>query len=274
MMSKLDASVIQQLLTRRAISKLDELEVFRSIASTNTHLLSEPAPSPGRFRVAVADHQTSGRGRHDRKWLSAPGSGLCLSFAYTFAEMPEQLPALTLALGVGVVGALRQLNIDNVSLKWPNDIVALDGKLGGILTEVQSSAGDGVTVVTGIGLNVHVRESMEFGAESGWAHRAIDLHSIHPEPPARELLAGTIIEHLYATFSRFEACGFTEFTDDWRQNDWLRGREITVDAPNKQVNGVAAGVDVDGALIVDTESGPVRIISGSIVLAGVAEPAQ
>lgn len=274
MMSSLEASAIRQPLTKRAISKLDELEVFRNIASTNTHLLSEPAPSPGRYRVAVADHQTSGRGRHDRKWISAPGSGLCLSMSYTFAQMPEQLPALTLALGVGVIDALRQLNIDNVSLKWPNDIVALDGKLGGILTEVQSGQGKGVTVISGIGLNIDIGERIDLGAEPDWAHRAVDLRSINPDPPAREMLAGTIIEHLYTTFARFAERGFTEFTDDWRQNDWLRGREITVDMPDRQVTGIAAGVDADGALMVDTKSGRARIISGSIVMAGLTEFAQ
>lgn len=264
MMSKLEASAIQQALTSLAAAKLDQLEVFDDIPSTNSYLLSKPAPSPGRFRVAVADHQTAGRGRHDRKWITVPGSGLCLSFAYTFDRMPDQLPALTLAIGVGVVAALQQLNIGNISLKWPNDIVALDGKLGGILTEVRSGGGDGVTVVTGIGLNVHIPEDMDVGAESEWAHRATDLHSISPELPARELLAGTMVEHLFATFEKFDALGFAGFAAAWRQQDWLRGREIDVDMPNEQASGIAAGVDVDGALIVDTQSGPVRVVSGSI----------
>ena len=63
--------------------------------------------------------------------------------SYTFARVPEQLPALTLALGVAIVESLQQTGVEGVSLKWPNDIVALDGKLGGILTEVQSGSGDG-----------------------------------------------------------------------------------------------------------------------------------
>jgi len=270
-MSRLDVTTIQRPFTELANSKLDKLEVFSSIASTNTYLLSQPAPNCGRFRVAIADHQTSGRGRHYRRWISAPGSGLCLSFSYTFAKKIEQLPGLTLAIGVGVINALQQLDVEGVSLKWPNDIVALDGKLGGILTEVQSGKSDGVTVVTGLGLNVHVREQIDFGAEADWAHRAVDLHSITGDPPRRELLAGTIVDHLYWTFKRFEDAGFADFVDDWQQHDWLRDREITVDMPDKQVTGVAAGVDEDGALIVDSKGTRTRVISGSIVMAGLKE---
>lgn len=270
-MSRLDVSIVQRPLSEPTNSKLEKLEVFSSIASTNTYLLSQPAPASGRYRVAIADHQTSGRGRHYRRWISAPGSGLCMSFGYTFSRKVEQLPGLTLAIGVGVIAALRQLGIEGVSLKWPNDIVALDGKLGGILTEVQSGKVDGVTVVTGIGLNVHMRSGFDIEAESGWTHRAVDLNAISSDPPTREALAGTLIEHLYWTCSRFDDSGFAGFAEQWQRHDWLRDREITVDMPDKQVTGIAVGVDDDGALLVENKSGRMRVISGSIVLAGLTE---
>lgn len=265
-MSNLDVAGIQKPLTQLANAKLDKLEAFSSIASTNTHLLALPAPAAGRYRVAVADHQTSGRGRQNRRWVSAPGAGLCLSFAYSFAALPAELPALTLAIGVGVVGALRLLDIEGVSLKWPNDIVALDRKLGGILTEAQSGTGDGVTVVTGIGLNVHLREGLDIGAESDSMLSAVDLYSVKQDLPSRELLAGTIIEQLYWTFSRFEHSGFADFANDWRQHDWLLDKEIIVDGLDTRIEGTAAGVDDDGALLVDTAEGRTRVISGTIIM--------
>jgi BirA family biotin operon repressor/biotin-[acetyl-CoA-carboxylase] ligase len=140
---------------------LEILEVFSEIESTNSYLLDQPAPPPGRFRVAVADYQTAGRGRMDRTWHSPPSSGLCLSMAYTFRQVPAKLPGLTLALGIGAVEALRRLGISGIGLKWPNDIIAHDGKLGGILTEVRNSASDSVTVVAGIGLNVDLPTTMQ-----------------------------------------------------------------------------------------------------------------
>lgn len=274
MMSNLDAAEIRERLTGLAVSRLDKLEVFSSIASTNTHLLAQAAPPAGRYCVAVADFQTAGRGRHDRHWISAPGAGLCLSFSYTFGLMPAQLPALTLAIGVGVIAALHELGVVGISLKWPNDIVALDGKLGGILTEAQSAGGGQATVVTGIGINLHNPEQLDSGAESDWAQRPVDLHSLQEEIPARELLAGTVIDRLYSTFSKFEDSGFAAFAADWRRYDWLHDREITVDMPDRQLTGIAAGVGDDGALLVDNEHGRTRVISGSIVLAGPAGARQ
>jgi BirA family transcriptional regulator, biotin operon repressor / biotin---[acetyl-CoA-carboxylase] ligase len=267
-MSNLEASDVQRPLTAATHAKLDALEAFSSIASTNTYLLAKPAPAPGRFRVALADHQTSGRGRHYRRWLSPRGGGLYLSMSYTFGRMPQHLPALTLALGVGVVDALRTLKIEGVNLKWPNDIVALDGKLGGILTEVQSGVGTGVTVVAGIGLNTQLNDSGDTGAESDWAHRAVDLRSIVANAPGRDVLAGTLVEQLFATFVRYEALGFADFVAAWRTLDWLRGREVTVELPDRQVTGTAAGVDVDGALLIENAHGRTRVITGSIVMAG------
>ncbi len=191
-----------------------------------------------------------------------------MSFSYTFAGVTRELAGLTLAIGVGVIHALQQLGIDGLTLKWPNDIVALDGKLGGILTEVQSGSSGNSTVVTGVGLNLDLPERIDFGAESDWAHRAVDLKSISDGPPARELIAGTMVEQLYLTFLRFEEYGLTEFMDDWRRHDWLLGREITVDLPDKQITGIAAGVGRNGSLLVDTSAGQVEVISGSIVMAG------
>jgi BirA family transcriptional regulator, biotin operon repressor / biotin---[acetyl-CoA-carboxylase] ligase len=273
-MSKLDVAGVQRPLTDLAKANLERLDVFSSIASTNTYLMTQPPPSAGRYRVAIADHQTSGRGRHNRHWISAPGSGVYLSIAYTFPSLAEQLDGLTLAIGVGVIAALQRLDIGGLTLKWPNDIVALDGKLGGILTEIQSGKAADVTVVTGVGLNLNFEQNFDFGTESGWAHRAVDLKSIKPDLPDRELIAGTLVDDLFLTFKRFEGSGLAGFMDDWREHDWLQGREITVDLPGKQVTGIAAGIGDDGTLLVETKGGQVRVLSGSIIMAGPREAAN
>jgi BirA family biotin operon repressor/biotin-[acetyl-CoA-carboxylase] ligase len=270
-MSRPDIEGIRQPLTGRAASRLDKLEVFASIGSTNTYLMSQPPPTAGRFRVAVADQQTSGRGRHHRHWVSEPGAGLYMSLAYTFGHTMRDLAGLTLAIGVGVADALEQLGVPGVALKWPNDIVALDGKLGGILTEVRSGTSATLTVVTGIGLNLELPDRFDAGVTSGWAHRAVDLRSVVDEAPAREPIAAALIEHIYRAFARFEGSDFDGFLSEWRRRDWLRGRDITVDTPVRQVTGKAAGVGDDGGLLVDTPAGQVSVLSGSIVAAGPVE---
>ena len=270
-MHDLNMSAVRQPLSAESASRLDEVEVFEQVDSTNSYLMRQPAPAPERFRIALADHQTAGRGRHYRNWQSHPGSGLCLSMAYTYESMPSSLPNLTLALGVGVARAFATLGVNGISLKWPNDIVALDGKLGGMLAEARSNSSGAVTVVAGIGINVDIQEPLDFGAEHDWAHNAVDLKSLVAKPPSRDTLAGTIIDHLHATFVGFEKLGFGGYVDEWREHDWLHGRTITVDMPERQITGIAVGVDGDGALLVDTKEGRRRVISGSIVLASVAE---
>lgn len=268
-MTRLDADAIRLFAGDSAEQRLASLEVFDEIESTNDFLMQQPGPSPGQLSLAVTTNQTAGRGRHGKTWLSPPGSGLCLSVAYTFAAQPRNLPALTLALGLGVVDALEELGIDAVQIKWPNDLVALDGKLGGILTEVQHTLADSVTVVTGIGLNLDLKDVFDAGLDKNWAHRVVDLKSICKKLPQREQIAGVLVARLLRTFADYEANGFGQFVEPWARRDWLYGRELIADTASGQVTGVGAGVADDGALLVDTPaSGTRRVSSGSILIAG------
>ncbi len=265
-MKVLDAESIREPITSILGAQLDILEVFSEIESTNSYLLEQPSPAPGRFRVALADHQTAGRGRRDRTWRSPPSSGLCLSIAYTFSRVPDKLPSLTLALGIGVAEALERLGIGGIRLKWPNDIVACDGKLGGILTEVQNGASNGVTVVAGIGLNVELPDSMRLLDGPSWTNKVVDLKECTGNPPSRERLSVAVIESLFECMVRFQSDGFAPFQDSWERYDWLKGKQIIVDTPDGRYCGVADGVDYDGALSIRTDENRRRIITGTISL--------
>ncbi len=266
-MNMLDAETIREPISRLPGARLEILEVFAEIESTNSYLLDRPAPPPGRFRVALADYQTAGRGRMDRTWQSPPSSGLCLSIAYTFPQDPPNLPALTLALGIGVVEALRRLGIDGISLKWPNDIIAHGGKLGGILTEARHGTSEGVTVVAGIGLNVDLPDAMQALDRPPLTNKIVDLKACMNRPPSREKLSVAVIESLFDCIMRFGSDGFAPFHVDWQKYDWLYGKQIIVDKPDGHCSGIADGVDDDGALIIRTAEDRRRVINGTITLA-------
>jgi BirA family biotin operon repressor/biotin-[acetyl-CoA-carboxylase] ligase len=153
-MSRLDAEAIRASLGDHVLRRLERIEAFAAIESTNSYLMQEDPPAPGGFHVALTDNQTAGRGRHGRTWQSPPGAGLCLSVAYTFAAQPRNLSALTLAVGLGLIDALDRLGIGGIALKWPNDLIARDSNLGGILTESQALGGESGRVVSGVGRNV------------------------------------------------------------------------------------------------------------------------
>lgn len=266
MTASVDANAIRECLVPDVGARMDQLEVFEKIGSTNSYLLTVDAPAAGRYRVAIADHQTGGRGRHGREWLSAPGASLCLSLAYTFGGRPDNLPGLTLALGVAALQALRATGIEDVALKWPNDLVAHNSKLGGMLAELQSRGGSGVTVVAGVGINLDLPAQLVKDKASTWAQRAIDINGLTRTPPARETLSAALIEEVTGAFMQFEEQGLDAFVGLWRRNDWLRGRTISVDEIGNRIRGTACGIDDDGALLVREGSTITRVTSGSIVL--------
>lgn len=261
-MTELDPAAIRQSLTSSA--SLEHIEVFARIDSTNTYLKDQPPPTPGQFRVAIADHQTAGRGRRDRSWISEPGKSLCLSVSYQFIETPEDLPALTLALGVGVASCLADMGVDNIKLKWPNDLLVGRDKLGGILTETQHRGSGNTTVVIGIGVNVSLPDAIATDMNSDWTDTATDLRSALSKPMTRSELSGPVIDALVASCKQFETSGFSAFVDAFARFDALAGSEIAVETPDDSVEGVARGVDKTGALLVADDSGTRRIVTGSI----------
>lgn len=260
----LDAATIREPIGDLSRARLTDLEVFPEIESTNSYLLGQAAPPVGCFRVALADHQTAGRGRMDNRWYSAPRSGICLSLSYTFARPPGNPAALTLAAGVAAVQALESLGLRGAGLKWPNDLIVSDGKLGGILTEVHP-AGDGIrTVVVGIGINVDLSRAEEISKLATVIGRVSDLATNMLAVPSRSVISAALIEHLFNALVRFERHGLEAFLPEWSRLDWLRGQQVTVELADERFGGVCEGIDTDGALLVRSGSERRRVISGLV----------
>lgn len=264
-MSSIDSAAILDALNPASACRLARLDVFQEIESTNSYLMTQPAPDAGTYRVAIARHQTAGRGRGDKQWLSAPGSSLCLSMAHTFRDRPENLSALTLAIGVAAVHALRDLGMDDVMLKWPNDIVVRDGKLGGMLAESHCASATKASVVVGIGINLALPPDILENVESAWAQAPVDLRSTLGRPVLLEPLSVAMIDHVADALLTFERQGLRAFAESWSECDWLRGRDVTVQQPGGSVSGRAFGIDSDGALLVQGATTTTRVISGSIL---------
>ena len=266
-MASLDSGRIEDGLTSATRSLLTELEVFETIGSTNTYLAAAAAPPSGKLRVAIADEQTSGRGRHNREWVSKRGKGLYQSLACTLQSKRHDLSALTLALGVGVLDALATVGVDEVMLKWPNDLVARDAKLGGLLVETRLH-GEQLIVIAGIGINVALDDDTRTLATSAWADEAISLADLGKPVPDRNPLASAIINSVASVFREFGDRGLAAFLDRWRAVDWLRGRSIRVESPTASLNGIAAGIRDDGALLLQTGNGTEAVIAGTVTVIG------
>ena len=262
----LDLHRIRSRISADILQHVARLEVFTELNSTNSHLLGGPAPPPGNLTVALAEFQRAGRGRMGRTWTMPPRSGIGLSVGWSFPEAPGDLPALSLAAGVATRRVIQAACRRAPALKWPNDLVWNDRKLGGILVETASGQGGSCHVVVGLGLNVSVDSQIlwNLGERPG---SATDLATMTAgRPPRRNNLAARLIEGYFAMFGIFEESGFAAFRTLFGEADYLKRRPVTVTDGPFRLSGTANGVDSGGALILMTGDGKRRIFSGDVTV--------
>ena len=262
----LSAGKIREHLGHDTRGHIPRLEAVWSIASTNTALLERPGPENGTSEVLLAEYQTAGRGRRGRSWLAPPGGAICLSLSWMFAEVPQDLGALGLVIGVCALRALRELNVQQAALKWPNDLLIGERKLGGVLIDLRAESGGPAYVVIGIGLNVALGEEvLRKIAAAGLP--AADLASAGLPASSRNRVAADLIRACVRGLIEFERLGLAPFLEEWRRADALRGRVVDVRAVEGALSrGFARGIDVHGALMVETPQGVRRFISGDVTL--------
>ncbi|HBK55487.1 MAG TPA: biotin--[acetyl-CoA-carboxylase] ligase [Xanthomonadales bacterium] len=251
----LDVARILRTMPIAARRALATMEVMAEVDSTNAELLRRR--DRGGDCVLLAESQTAGRGRQGRRWHSPPGGNLYLSLRHGFRRPLTALAGLPLAVAVAVAEALAGLGIEDVALKWPNDLLRNERKLGGILIESTAAASGPATMVIGIGLNIAMPDS---GAEIDrpWT----DLRDALPAPIDRNPIAAAVIAGLIEALPLFDRDGLTPFLPAWHTRDVLRGRVVEASDGDRQLAGVSEGVADDGALILRTERGVFRLYAG------------
>ena len=266
----LDAGKISAALARAgraglATSTGPSVDVAWSLASTNDTLLARPPPAIGSIAVLLAEHQAAGRGRRGRRWLASLGGSICMSIAASFDELPPDAGALSLAMGVCVLRALRPLCRAPLRLKWPNDVLAPGGKLGGILIELHAQSSGPAHVVVGIGVNVKLDAAAQAQVhESGTT--AADLASLGVDPLARNEVAARLIDACAAGLRSFASSGFASFRAEWAAADALLDQAVTVTGAGAPLNGIARGIDARGALQLQSATGTSSVVAGDVSL--------
>ena len=246
-------------LTPACARLLARLEVLASVDSTNAHLLRLTADGRHNGVVCLAERQTAGRGRRGRRWVSPPGGNLYLSVLWHFDLPPRRLGNLGLTVGVAVAKALHGLGADMVGLKWPNDLLAHGRKLGGILSETGSAAPG--WVVTGVGLNVAMPAEAEDKIDQPW----IDLHSLLG-PCDRNAVAAQVLNQLLPALEQVAGGRDFDWLEQWSEFDLCAGRAVVVKRPDASIEGIARGIDPDGALQVQTARGLETFASAEVSL--------
>lgn len=237
------------------------LEILDSCVSSNTLLLERAQRGAPSGSVVACERQTAGRGRRGRAWLSAPGASLTFSLLWRLAEGTPPV-GLSLASGVAVARALEGLGAAGIGLKWPNDILFEEAKLGGILVETLR-AEDGHAAVIGIGLNLRLPPDIAAAV----AAPAAALEAALPVLPSPSRLLAALLDSLALMLDEFVRSGFAGAREEWLARNVHEGRRVAVLAEGAAaVEGRCAGVDADGALLLESGGGLRRILSGEVSL--------
>jgi BirA family transcriptional regulator, biotin operon repressor / biotin---[acetyl-CoA-carboxylase] ligase len=238
--------------------ELPRLRVYRSVGSTNTVALRLAARGAPAGTTVIAEHQTAGRGRRGAAWHAPAGTALLLSMVLRPAAVesrgagPASVRAgLLAAAAVEAVSGLRTF------VKWPNDLLAPDGrKLGGVLCEGTLGGGNAFLVV-GIGINVNQRQ-VDF--PPGLAGAATSIAAVTGTNADRSALAGALVRALAGAPDIAAPLQPAEIRA-LRQRDALLGRALTLDGSDA---GVAAGIGPDGGLLVRGHAGARIIYHGTV----------
>jgi BirA family transcriptional regulator, biotin operon repressor / biotin---[acetyl-CoA-carboxylase] ligase len=240
-----------------------DVDIVAECGSTNARMLERAEAGAASGSAIVAEHQSAGRGRRGRQWISAKGDSLTFSLLWRFA--PGTAPAgLSLAVGLAVARAISADFVSDASrirLKWPNDIL-LDGKkLGGILVELVPGAPH--AAVIGIGINLRLPEAMPDDIRAASAALSIDDGGM--------ALLAKLLTGLLSVLEQFATGGFAPLRDDWLL--WHAHQDIRVRLSADYAEpreGICRGVDVDGALLLEENGRIERVISGEVSLRGAA----
>lgn len=229
---------------------------FDSLPSTNLEAARRAVAGAAEGLCVVASEQTAGRGRLDREWVSPKGAGLYFSIILRPTFEQSSWPLLTMMAAVAVYEALLDSCALQGDIKWPNDILAKEKKLCGILAEtVETSQGRAVVVGIGVNLTDHAFQ-VEFG------NVATSVEAVTDQAPDLEAVLEALIDTLARYYQMLQKPDGSEvIVREWsRRSTYASGKRIRVDVGDEILEGTSRGLERDGGLRVETLNGEIRIV--------------
>jgi BirA family biotin operon repressor/biotin-[acetyl-CoA-carboxylase] ligase len=261
-LSELSIKKIRDGLSNRNATIGSEIVFFHETGSTNTAATGLAAKGWREGTVIIADSQTEGRGSRGRTWVSPAGKNLYLSIIVRPGIPPWEASILTLMSAVACTSAIQRLSSVPVSIKWPNDLMAADKKIGGILTEMKADADKINYAVIGIGINLNLDisdmpDSLRETATSVMLQAGV-LQS-------RTEYALEIIKSMDYWYTILLESGKCPIIESWQHLSSTIGRAVTVTTGEIKLTGLAEGIDTEGLLILRLKDNSVMKISSGDV---------
>jgi len=256
------------------------LERVAETNSTNDDLLERWRSGELIDPVArIARKQTAGKGRAGRTWLANPDDSICFSLAFPFKRNPAELTGLSLLVGLAVISGIAQacdtseslLYETGLRLKWPNDLLLNNAKLGGILIEGgQAKAGDPTWMIIGIGMNLRNAKAIEASLGNQTGLKIASLDQLLPSQaalPDIEYLWIKLISSLENHLREFDLHGFEMYEMEWKHWDAYLGHAVSISGAGQEpIYGLAQGIDQSGALLLQQDNKTIAIHAGDVSL--------
>jgi BirA family biotin operon repressor/biotin-[acetyl-CoA-carboxylase] ligase len=225
---------------------------FEEVPSTNTLLMDSPEHLENHGLVAIARHQTAGRGRVGRRWASLPGRQLQFSVVLHPPLPRERVSVVSLVIGLAVARALKEgLGLAPV-LKWPNDVFLNGKKVCGVLVEMKQGPGGAPRLVVGIGINC-LGSPAEFPPEVRDGLTTV-AHEAGREVDGEQVFAD-VLAQLRAVFEQLGNEELPDLLKQWEAFADMKGRPVRYPLPAGQAEGTAEGLTPEGNLVIRTAEG-------------------
>jgi BirA family transcriptional regulator, biotin operon repressor / biotin---[acetyl-CoA-carboxylase] ligase len=236
------------------------LHHYETLESTNAKAFELAQEGGFHGEVIVTEHQTQGKGRRGRSWISPPGKSLAMSVILRPEIAPSRAPEVTLVAAVALAETLRDSGVQG-DIKWPNDIQIGGKKAAGILTELSADVERVHFVVLGIGVNLN-SELADFPADV--AEIATSVSLTRHNPVHRALFAAALLAKLEEWLDKWTEEGFEPVRKQWKELASTLGQEVLVRADQRELRGVAEDIDASGALLLRVGDKLERVLSGDV----------
>ncbi len=238
-----------------------EIHAFDTLDSTNSFAKTIAADGAPEGTLVIAEEQLTGRGRHGRRWHSAPGSNLTFSIVIRPAISPKFIGLLSLYAGLAVAEALDKFAPVKPTCKWPNDVLVDGKKICGILSEVTFTRGILDAAVVGIGLNVNQTEFLPAIGKpptslACCAGRTFD----------RYIVLAEILLRLEMRYDLIRQMKYQQLIDTWLDWTTMIGKEVIVDQQGELITGIPKALADDGGLILETTHGERKVVAGDVTI--------
>jgi BirA family biotin operon repressor/biotin-[acetyl-CoA-carboxylase] ligase len=262
--SHLTAWEIEASLDTEQIGK--KVHFFPDADSTNTVAFQLALHGASEGEVVVVEAQTAGKGRMGRRWESPVGVNIYLSIILRPLFAPSKIPMITLMTAVACAEAIEEATEVLPAIKWPNDLLLGNKKLGGILTEADMEMDRINFVIVGIGINVNMRHS---AFPSSLRDSATSLQEALGKEVSRVSLIQAILRRFELWYTKFKEGKGEAITRRWEELSQMRGKKVAITFMGETVQGKALEIDADGALLIQDERGEVkRIVAGDVHVRG------